>query len=106
MKLLIADNPGILLPTIRSRCAKLHINPLTEGQVASLLRRYRSELSEDIIKKIVLMSDGSIGKAISYVDGKALDFYEKIYSLATSGKNFKTSEMLRFCNFWQSKYDL
>lgn len=98
MILLISHNPGMLLPTIKSRCAKLHISPLKEHQVASLLRRYRSDLSEDIIKKLAGISGGSIGKAISYADGGALEFYEKIYSLATSGKKFKISEMLRFCD--------
>ena len=96
--LLISHNPGGLLPTIKSRCAKLHLKPLSENQVASLLRRYRSDLNEDMIKKIVSISGGSIGKAISYADGNALEFYEKIYSLATAGKNFKTSEMLDFCD--------
>lgn len=96
--LLISHNPGILLPTIKSRCIKLHLNPLKENQIASLLRRYRSELSEDVIKKVSAISGGSIGKAIAYVDGNALDLYDRIYSLASSGKNFKTSEMLDFCD--------
>lgn len=96
--LLISHNPGILLPTIKSRCIKLHLNPLKENQVASLLRRYRSELSEDVIKKVAAISGGSIGKAISYVDGNALDLYDKIYSLVSSGKKFKTAEMLEFCD--------
>ena len=96
--LLISHNPGGLLPTIKSRCAKLHLKPLKENQVASLLRRYRSNLSEDVIKKIASISCGSIGKAISYADGNALEFYEKIYSLVTSGKKFKTAEMLAFCD--------
>ena len=73
--LLISHNPGGLLPTIKSRCAKLHLKPLSENQVASLLRRYRSDLNEDMIKKIVSISGGSIGKAISYADGNALEFY-------------------------------
>ena len=86
------------MPTIKSRCNKLHIAPLKENQVASLLRRYRANLSEDVIKKIASISGGSIGKAISYVDGGALAIYDEIYALATSGKNFKTADMLSFCN--------
>lgn len=96
--LLISHNPALLLPTIKSRCNKLHIAPLKENQVASLLRRYRANLSEDVIKKIASISGGSIGKAISYVDGGALAIYDEIYALATSGKNFKTADMLSFCN--------
>ena len=42
--LLVSHNPGKLLPTIRSRCAKLALKPLQETEVASLLRRYKPSL--------------------------------------------------------------
>lgn len=108
LMLLIAHNPASLLPTIRSRCAKLELKPLKENQVASLLRRYRAELPENEVKKISAMADGSIGKAIVYADGGAVDFYEKIVALAAAGKNFKTAEMLKFCDMASSdiNYDL
>ena len=61
--LLISHNSGMLLPTICSRCAKLPLKILTVGEVGSLLRRYRSELSEAMIARLVEMSGGSIGKA-------------------------------------------
>lgn len=98
LMLLVSHNPNRLLPTIRSRCAKLELRPLKDNEVASLLRRYRSNISEEQIKKTVAISGGSIGKAIAYVDGNAVKFYDKIYALATSGQNFKTSDMLKFCD--------
>lgn len=98
LMLLVSHNPSRLLPTIRSRCAKLELKPLQDGIVASLLRRYRSETSEDIVKKTTAIAGGSIGKAIAYVDGNAAAYYERIYALATSGKNFKTADMLKFCD--------
>ena len=36
--LLLAPNPGLLLPTIRSRCAELHLSPLPEHQLLPALR--------------------------------------------------------------------
>ena len=94
--LLVSHNPSRLLPTILSRCAKLTLKPLKDNIVASLLRRYRPDTREEEIKKTVAIAGGSIGKAISYVDGGAIRFYEKIYSLAISGKNFKTGDLLKF----------
>ena len=76
--LLISHNVGRLLPTIKSRCAKLILKPLAENTVISLLRRYRPELSEDKIKGIAKISSGSIGKALRYVDGDALSMYENL----------------------------
>lgn len=98
LMLLVSHNPSRLLPTIKSRCAKLELKLLADNVVASLLRRYRPETGEEEIKKIATIAGGSIGKAIAYVDGAAVKFYDKIYGLATSGKNFKTSEMLKFCD--------
>ena len=107
--LLISHNPARLLPTIRSRCAKLELKPLNDNIVSSLLRRYRPNVSEDVIKKTVAIAGGSIGKAISYIDGNAVRFYEKIYALATAGKKFKTEDMLKFCDeatSTEENYDL
>ena len=98
LMLLVSHNPSRLLPTIRSRCAKLELKPLKDGIVASLLRRYRPESTEDLIKKTTAIAGGSIGKAIAYIDGNAAAYYDRIYALATAGKNFKTAEMLKFCD--------
>jgi DNA polymerase-3 subunit delta' len=96
LMLLISNAPQRLLPTIRSRCAKIELKPLQDNEVASLLRRYRSALSESDIKKLVGMAGGSIGKAIAYADGDAVSWFERIYRLATAGMNFKTADMLKF----------
>jgi len=98
LMLLISHNPQRLLPTIRSRCAKLELSPLSENVVASLLRRYRPETPEDKVKRTAAIVGGSIGKAIAYVDGNAVEFYDKIYALASKGGNFKVADMLKFCD--------
>lgn len=98
LMLLISHNPNSLLPTIRSRCARIELKPLTDAQVSSLLRRYRSDLSEAEIKKITPMSKGSIGKAITYADNGAASFYEQIKSIAAAGKSFSLKSMLQFCD--------
>ena len=64
--LLLSHNPGKLLPTIRSRCAKLALKPLKDDEVASLLRRYMPELKEVEIKGLVKIAGGSVGRAIKY----------------------------------------
>lgn len=97
LMLLISHNPGKLLPTIRSRCAKLELKPLSDGHVASLLRRYRSELSESEIKKVASISSGSIGKALNYVDNQAVRRYDNLCKIVSSGKNFKTADVIEFC---------
>lgn len=97
LMLLISHNPNKLLPTIRSRCAKLELKPLKDNEVASLLRRYRPNLTETEVKKITEIVGGSIGKALTYADNDAAEKYDEICALAASGRNFKIAEVLDFC---------
>ncbi|MBP5353342.1 MAG: hypothetical protein J6Y91_06250, partial [Alphaproteobacteria bacterium] len=95
--LLISHNPGILLPTIQSRCAKLPCRALDTDEVASLLRRYRSALSEAQIAKIAPMSNGSIGRAILYADEDAADIYDELCALLYAKNKMNTDALLKFC---------
>lgn len=102
LMLLISHNPNRLLPTIRSRCAKLNLKPLAENMVASLLRRYRSNLDEKEIKKIAALSSGSIGKAIKYADNDALSVYENLSNIIYAKNNFSAYDVMEFCNTYSS----
>ncbi len=96
LMLLISHNPNQLLPTIKSRCTKLELKPLTDAHVASLLRRYRPEQSETNIKQITAIASGSIGKALSYVDNNAVQRYQELCQILNSGNKFSISSSLSF----------
>lgn len=83
--LLVSHAPGKLLPTIRSRCARLALQPLKEEEVASLLRRYAPELSEKDVKGLAHISGGSIGRALKYAENDALALYEDIKKVCLGG---------------------
>jgi len=93
---LISHNAGLLLPTIRSRCAKLPLHALKVEETASLLRRYRPELKEADVVKISRMCDGSIGKAVSYADFDAVNIYEDLCALFYARTNFSLSRLIDF----------
>ena len=92
--LLISHNPSKLLPTIKSRCAKIHLQPLSVAEVASLLRRYSSELSEAEVKGIAAISSGSIGHALRYAEHDGLKIYKTLESLFYAGEKFDLSTAL------------
>lgn len=94
--LLISHNVGTLLPTIRSRCAKLPLNALNDTNVASLLRRYRSDLSEAMIEKLVELCSGSIGKALLYADNDIVGMYEDMCSVLCMRQNYSLPKLLEF----------
>ena len=64
--LLIAHNPGRLLPTIRSRCRRLDFQTLDGGAMTSILVRELPGTSADEIAQLVSLAGGSVGRAIAY----------------------------------------
>ena len=92
--LLISHNPSKLLPTIKSRCAKIHLQPLSVAEVASLLRRYSPELSEAEVKGIAAISSGSIGHALRYAEHDGLKIYKTLENLFYAGEKFDLSTAL------------
>ncbi len=73
--LITAASPGRLLPTIRSRCRHLSLNPLDETQVAELLQKYLPAITPDDAAGLAQLADGSIGRALDLAElgGVALD---------------------------------
>ena len=83
--LLIAHNPDRLLPTIRSRCRRLDLRPLKETQVADLLKRYCPNLNKDELSVLTILAQGSIGKALEFVDNGGANLFRELMSLFGNG---------------------
>ncbi|WP_395000824.1 AAA family ATPase [Sphingomonas sp.] len=64
--LLVAHNPGRLLPTIRSRCRRLDFQTLDDDAMTSILIRELPGTSMDEIARLVSLAGGSVGRAIAY----------------------------------------
>lgn len=111
--LLVSHHVEKLLPTIRSRCAKLILQPLSNENVASLLRRYDPELSEAEVQKLSKMSGGSIGKALKYAEYGGIEIDEALQSIFCAGLNFNLKTMINVAanasadeNMWDLTMDL
>lgn len=81
MLLLLAHNPGRLLPTIISRCRRLPAKPLGEEDLAELLARLRPEMSPEDRQILVQIAEGSIGRALGYLKGGGLGLYRDAVGL-------------------------
>jgi DNA polymerase-3 subunit delta' len=82
--LLASDNPGRLLPTIRSRCRTLPLKPLSESIMSELLQRLARNLSCDDGEKLTRLAEGSIGRALELAAGDGLPIYNFIISALES----------------------
>ncbi|HEY2835364.1 MAG TPA: DNA polymerase III subunit delta' [Rhizomicrobium sp.] len=68
--LLLANRPGQLLPTIRSRCQRLELRPLDDVTVADALKRYLPEADAEERASLARLSGGSIGQALQLASGE------------------------------------
>jgi DNA polymerase-3 subunit delta' len=64
--------PDRLLPTIRSRCRRLQLEPLGDSDMAALLRRLRPEMPAADRDRLAVMAEGSPGRAVELSEGEGL----------------------------------
>ena len=79
--LLVADRPGALPATVRSRCRRLALRPLATATVAGLLRRYLPDLAAEETARIAALTDGSIGRAIAFASSGGIALHEELHRL-------------------------
>ena len=79
--LLLASAPGRLLPTIRSRCRTLALQPLSEEQVADILADKRPDLPEEDRRAAARLAEGSAGRAIALADAGGAALYGEMIAL-------------------------
>ena len=100
--LLITDAPGLLLPTIISRCRALKLHPWPDDVVMAALKR--QQVNDIRAQEALHVSGGSIGRALSVAADEAYwqrrdevmrDFF------ALEGR----SQILQVSNRWKDKRD-
>lgn len=91
--LLISHNPGILLPTIRSRCRVLKLTPLSTSDFATIVRDHAPALDADMQQAYYRLSSGSPGLALFLIEQEALALYHALLEFFPLGK--QTPDWLR-----------
>lgn len=77
--LLIAHQPARLLPTIRSRCRTLRLNPLSPALMTQVLSGLGISANE--AESLAALSDGSVGEALRLSGQDGLARYQQIIDL-------------------------
>ena len=81
LMLLIGHSPGRLLPTIRSRCRRLTLPPLSRETVVDLLRRHHPDMAADELQGLAALADGSIGRALALREQGGMELYGDMVGL-------------------------
>lgn len=99
--LIVAHRPGLVMPTIRSRCARLHLDPLTPeaiGQAIAALGEPWSEHEPGEIAEAAAQADGSLRKALASLDPAARGFARLIDAMLTELPRFDPAQAHRLAD--------
>jgi DNA polymerase-3 subunit delta' len=72
MLMLLSNAPGKLLPTIRSRCQRLDLRPLSGHALAAALAQHLPKMSDADRIALARLAGGSLGAALSLANEDAL----------------------------------
>ncbi len=93
MLLLVAHNPGRLLPTIRSRCRKMVLRPLPDDAVANIVAARAAELGPDDARILARLAEGSVGRALELAEQGGLAFHGQVMALLETLPNLDGAAM-------------
>jgi DNA polymerase-3 subunit delta' len=80
--LLVSHAPGRELPTIRSRCRRLLLRPLSPADVARAIAASSGRNADDAdVKQAAAAADGSVARALRLLDGPALALRQRVLEL-------------------------
>ncbi|MGE0239823.1 MAG: DNA polymerase III subunit delta' [Parvibaculaceae bacterium] len=78
--ILVSHQPGRLLATIRSRCLRLDLNPLSEADTIAVLEGMAEQGPEDITRAAQL-SRGSPGRALELLNSDGAKYFDLLRQL-------------------------
>ncbi|MEX0337834.1 MAG: DNA polymerase III subunit delta' [Arenibacterium sp.] len=84
--LLVSHQPSALLPTIRSRCRTLRLDPLSPENMHQALAQTGTDLPADTAA-LTALSAGSVGAALRLSGLKGLELYSELIALLSSLPN-------------------
>lgn len=71
--LVVCSAPQRLLPTIRSRCRRIDLNPLPESEMAPLLARLLPDMEQADRRRLAVLAQGSPGRAMGLAEAGGLE---------------------------------
>ncbi len=86
--LILAHQPGRLLPTIRSRCRAMILRPLADGEVGQAIRALPfAQPEESTLARAIGLAEGSVGRALGLVDPVTAGLVAEVETLLSRAAN-------------------
>ncbi len=92
--LLLCQNTGKLLPTIRSRCRQVTVQPLSQSEMIERLRQLYPSVEDT--ETVAALAKGSLGLARDIYDNDGLRLYRELTSLLVSSRALSIEKVQTF----------
>jgi DNA polymerase III subunit delta' len=100
--ILVSHQPGRLLATIRSRCLRLDLNPLSEADTIAVLEGITDQGPEDI-KRAAQLSRGSPGGALELLNSDGAKYFDLLRQLMSRSHALDISEKISIADGFQGR---
>ncbi|MBR5129923.1 MAG: hypothetical protein IKV03_01700 [Alphaproteobacteria bacterium] len=97
--LLLCQNTGRLLPTIRSRCRKIMLRPLPLDTICNQIRQNFPDCKD--VELIATLCDGSIGLAKDIIENNGIELYQNVLSLCVPSNQLNIEKLILFADMIQ-----
>jgi DNA polymerase-3 subunit delta' len=98
MLLLVANVPGRLLPTIRSRCQRLNLRALDDAAMGAELKALLPDIDTQERASLVRLSGGSIGLALKLAGGEGTELAREADRLIDASRDPDVAALLAFAD--------
>jgi len=82
--ILTTSQPGSFLPTIRSRCRMIQMEPLPEKVIGTLLDKMAPGLGMEEKAILCRLAEGSIGRALQFYQDDGVALYKELLKVAST----------------------
>lgn len=90
--ILIANHPGKLLPTIRSRCRSVVFRPPSRADFSTIIRAKLGELEQEDCDYLYYLSGGAPGWAVTLYESGVVEAFEEIITLFSGNASVQALE--------------
>ena len=79
--LILAHQPGRMLPTIRSRCRRLLLSPLDASDTVSAAKLARPDLDPSQVEAAARLARGSVRRTITLASGEGMELFQSLKTI-------------------------
>jgi DNA polymerase-3 subunit delta' len=98
--ILVSHAPGRLLPTILSRCRKLHLSPLRDQDVRALLNMFEPNMTQGLASMATQLAEGSIGRALEIASNEGTTVLRDAVRMLDGAPPVDRKRLHEACDIW------